>query len=100
MSSGASDKLVQLTARVRGRVQGVGYRFFAQRVAVSLGLRGYVRNLPGGEVEIVAQGPREALEAFLRRLWEGPYGARVDDVAARWETADAGGIFGGFAIRH
>lgn len=97
--SGSSEQVVQLTARVRGRVQGVGYRFFAQRVAVSLGLRGYVRNLPGGEVETVAQGPRATLEAYLRRLWEGPYGARVDDVATRWETADAG-TYGGFAIRH
>ena len=97
--SGVSDQVVQLSARVRGRVQGVGYRFFAQRVAVSLGLRGYVRNLPGGEVETVAQGPRAALEAYLRRLWEGPYGAQVDDVAAHWDTADAG-TFGGFSIRH
>ncbi len=97
--SGSSDQTVQLIARVRGRVQGVGYRFFAQRVAVSLGLRGYVRNLPGGEVETVAQGPRASLEAYLRRLWEGPYGAQVDDVEARWEMADAG-AFGGFSIRH
>lgn len=98
MSSGASDQVVQLTARVRGRVQGVGYRFFAQRVAVTLGLRGYVRNLPDGAVEAVAEGPRGALDLYLRRLWDGPYGARVDAVETSW--GEATGAFGGFSIRH
>ena len=96
--SGSSEQLVQLTARVRGRVQGVGYRFFAQRVAVTLGLRGYVRNLPDGAVEAIAEGPREALDLYLRRLWEGPYGARVDTVETSW--TEATGAFSGFAIRH
>lgn len=97
-SAEQQQAIVRLTACVRGRVQGVGYRFFARRAAVSLGLRGYVRNLPDGAVEVVAEGPRSDLEALLAALGHGPSGARVQDVEASWGAA-AGG-FGGFAIRH
>lgn len=96
--SGASEQVVRLTARVRGRVQGVGYRFFARRAAVGLGLRGYVCNLPDGAVETVAEGTRGDLEALLSALWRGPSGARVDAVETSW--TEASGVFGGFAIRH
>jgi acylphosphatase len=96
--AGSSEQLVQLTARVRGRVQGVGYRFFVRRVAVSLGLRGYVRNLLDGAVETVAEGTRGDLEALLAALWRGPSGARVDAVETSW--TEATGAFSGFAIRH
>ncbi|MEK7872461.1 MAG: acylphosphatase, partial [Chloroflexota bacterium] len=51
-----------LAATVRGRVQGVGYRSFAQAWARALGLKGYVQNLSGGAVEVRAEGPRERLE--------------------------------------
>ena len=96
--SGGSEQLAQLTARVRGRVQGVGYRFFVRRAAMALGLRGYVRNLPDGAVETVAEGTRGDLETLLRALWHGPSGARVDGVEASW--AEASGAYSGFAIRH
>ena len=92
------EAIAQLTARVRGHVQGVGYRFFARRAAVSLGLRGYVRNLPDGAVETVAEGSRGDLEALLAALWRGPSEARVADVEASWGAAT--GTFGGFSIRH
>ena len=97
-SAEQQQAIVRLTARARGRVQGVGYRFFARRAAVSLGLRGYVRNLPDGAVETVAEGPRGDLEALLAALWRGPSGARVADVEASWGAAT--GAFVGFAIRH
>jgi acylphosphatase len=68
-------------ALVTGRVQGVGYRFFAERAARELGVRGWVRNLPDGRVEAVAEGDDDALALFLERLRQGPRGARVERVA-------------------
>jgi len=65
---------------VSGVVQGVGYRFFAVRVATGLGLRGFARNLPDGRVEVVAQGGDESLRAFQERLRSGPSGASVTGV--------------------
>ena len=65
---------------VSGRVQGVGFRFFVERVANQLGLRGYVRNLADGSVEAYAIGSEVLLEEFQRHLAEGPRGARVTGV--------------------
>ncbi|HLY31479.1 MAG TPA: acylphosphatase [Ktedonobacterales bacterium] len=93
-----ADQIVRLNARVRGRVQGVGYRFFAQRHASAQGVRGYVRNLPDGSVEVVAEGPRPALERFLDALQVGPHGTGVSDVVVAWEAAQ--GMFVGFQIRY
>jgi len=72
---------------VTGRVQGVGFRYFAETSAVSLGLRGFVRNLRDGRVEAVAEGAAEALAAFEAALREGPAHARVEAVeksAVEW----------------
>jgi acylphosphatase len=66
--------------RVRGRVQGVGFRWWAQHTGRRLGLGGHVRNLPDGSVEVHAAGAREALEALERALYEGPPAAVVDSV--------------------
>jgi acylphosphatase len=68
---------------VDGRVQGVGFRFFAAREAEGLGLRGYARNLPDGKVEVVATGDVSSLETFVERLRVGPRGARVDGLRQR-----------------
>ena len=65
---------------VSGRVQGVGFRFFAERVANELGLRGYVKNLWNGNVEAYAIGNEAQLEEFGRQLAEGPRMARVESV--------------------
>ena len=65
---------------VSGRVQAVGFRWFTQKAAVRLGLTGWVRNLPDGRVEAVAQGLPEAIEAFEEALKSGPRFARVEDV--------------------
>ena len=65
---------------VRGRVQGVGFRWFVQRAGGHLGLGGHVRNLPDGSVEVHARGPAGALEALERALRDGPPSARVDAV--------------------
>lgn len=70
--------------RVKGRVQGVGYRYYVQRVARQLGLTGYVRNEPDASVLAEAQGPRAALEDFLQRLQTGPMLAEVTDLRVDW----------------
>ncbi len=73
-----------MTARravVSGRVQGVGFRFFAERAARELGVLGWVRNLPDGSVETVAEGEEHAVSRYLTRLSAGPRASRVDAVA-------------------
>jgi len=65
---------------VRGRVQGVGFRWFVEREAHMLQIAGWVRNNPDGAVEILAQGTRDQLAGLHSRLREGPRAARVDDV--------------------
>lgn len=65
---------------VRGRVQGVGYRYYALKRAEELGVAGYVHNLPDGSVEVVAEGADEALASFEGRLREGPSFATVEHV--------------------
>lgn len=87
----------RLEAVVRGRVQGVGFRFFALREATVLGLDGWVGNQQDGSVRCVAEGPTEALEAFLRELRRGPAGARVDAMSTAWSAAR--GEVGGFTVR-
>jgi acylphosphatase len=65
---------------VRGRVQGVGFRWFVQRAADRLGIVGEVRNLPNGEVEVRAQADESVLDLFKRELRNGPPSAEVDEV--------------------
>jgi len=82
---------------ISGRVQGVGFRFFADEAGAREGLHGWVRNLPDGRVEISAEGDAEALERFERRIRQGPRGARVDAVDV--EDAASTGRNTGFTIR-
>jgi acylphosphatase len=84
--------------RVTGLVQGVGFRYALRDEAQRLGLRGWVRNRADGSVELVAEGPRPALEAFAEALRRGPPAADVEEVDCAWEAASGG--FGEFAIRH
>ncbi len=65
---------------VRGRVQGVGYRWFALRAAERLGVVGYARNLAGGEVEVHAQAEENTLDQFKQELSRGPHASRVSQV--------------------
>jgi acylphosphatase len=65
---------------VRGRVQGVGFRWFVEREAHMLQIAGWVRNNPDGTVEVLAQGTRDQLAGLHSRLREGPRAARVDEV--------------------
>ena len=65
---------------ISGRVQAVGYRFFAERVANQLGVRGYVKNLWDDKVEVYAIGDEASLEEFKRHLAEGPRSAQVTGI--------------------
>jgi len=65
---------------VSGRVQGVGYRYYALREAEALGVSGYARNLPDGSVEVVAEASEESLAQFEERLRRGPSFARVQSL--------------------
>lgn len=88
MSQGTEDPAAarRRIVRVRGRVQGVGYRMDAAAAAARLGVAGTVRNLLDGSVEADVEGPPEAVEAMIEHLREGPVSARVDGVDVRRET--------------
>ncbi|MEP6471896.1 MAG: acylphosphatase [Acidobacteriota bacterium] len=62
-------------------MQGVGFRFFAERAAKKAGVAGWVRNLPDGRVETVVEGSDDAVERYLAELRKGPFGSQVTDVA-------------------
>jgi len=82
---------------VEGLVQGVGFRDFARRQARDLGLSGYVLNVRDGRVRIRAEGSREAIEALVRALEQGPRLARVERVALSW--CQATGAWPTFSVR-
>jgi acylphosphatase len=87
-----------LRAVVHGRVQGVSFRYYAQRRAGELGLTGYVRNLWDGSVEVLAEGSRADLEEFLAFLRVGPRSAFVSQVDTQWSPAT--NAFERFEVRH
>ena len=81
---------------VSGHVQGVGYRYFVRQRAAQLRLTGWVRNLPGREVEIAAEGPRAMIEALVRELPVGNSMASVSNIDVHWEHCT--GEFSTFSI--
>lgn len=86
-----------MTARITGRVQGVGFRWWVRRQAEGLRLTGWVMNDNSERsVELVAEGPSGSLDELERRLWRGPDGARVEGVDAR--RSPASGEFERFGI--
>jgi acylphosphatase len=87
----------RLAARIHGRVQGVGFRYHAERQARGLGLTGWVRNRADGDVEILAEGPADALRQLLDWCRQGPPSAAVTRVEEQWSAAT--GEFAAFGIR-
>ena len=87
----------RLEAVVRGRVQGVGFRYFVLREANRLGLAGWVANQADGSVRLVAEGDRVDLDRLAERVSVGPAGATIADVEVRWASAQGG--WSGFAVR-
>ena len=74
----------RVRVEILGDVQGVGFRFFAERRANQLGLHGWVRNRYDGAVEVEAEGRADDLDRFLAALRQGPRSARIDDVQVDW----------------
>ena len=93
---GSSDR-VRVHAIYGGRVQGVGFRFTAQRYANEIGVTGYVKNLWSSQVEIVAEGEKEKVETFLAKIKNGPLSHYIDDVETHFSSYK--GEFRGFNIR-
>jgi acylphosphatase len=87
----------RIEAIVRGRVQGVGFRWFVSRVASRLELTGWVANEPDGSVKVVAEGPAQALDELIAALERGPSGSSVSEVAVT--RTPATGSFSSFSIR-
>ncbi len=87
MSAETEQDLARLHAYVSGYVQGVGFRYFTLRTAQQLALVGWVRNLSDGSVEVVAEGRKAVLEAFLTELKRGPQSSRVENVRYTWYPA-------------
>jgi acylphosphatase len=91
------EEIVRLHAIVRGRVQGVGFRYFVLETAQELGLNGWVRNLWDGSVELTAEGEKPILLYLEKALAKGPRMANVTSVISDWEPAN--GEFIGFRAR-
>jgi len=83
---------------VNGWVQGVGFRYFAQSRAMMLGIKGYVRNLRNGQVEVVAEGPKSDLEIFVHHLRRGPDFSRVTNVEIKEQPYS--GSYHNFRIKY
>jgi len=83
---------------VKGRVQGVGFRWFVQREAAELGLRGWVRNTDDGHVEIIAAGEADILAELKTELHKGSRGSRVDAVVEHELAESEGAHLGPFEI--
>jgi len=89
--------MIARRAVVAGRVQGVGFRFFAERAARQAGVAGWVRNLPDGTVETVAEGEEDAVSKYLDLLRAGPRVGKVASLAVE-DVAPKG--YGTFEITH
>lgn len=83
--------------RIHGKVQGVGYRFFATRVARRLGLKGWIQNLRDGSVEAVVEGESDKINEWIEEIREGPRYAEVTRVDQ--EKRDYSGQYGDFDVK-
>ena len=97
MTTQNKKERARLRLVISGRVQGVGFRFSAYDEAKELAIAGYVRNLPNGDVEIVAEGSRENLQMLAAWAHLGPPSAHVAEVREEW--SDFKGEFTDFQIR-
>lgn len=96
--AGGADEAVRMTAWVRGRVQGVGFRWYTRAAALRIGgLEGFALNLGDGRVQVLAEGPRERCERLLEWLRAGDTPGRVDGVTEIWGPPRGG--YEGFSIR-
>ncbi len=81
--------MIRVRFRIYGRVQMVGFRYFTLRQAHALGVRGYVRNLADGSVEVIASGDSQVLTRFANRLEEGPPYSEIDRIEKEFLEPDS-----------
>lgn len=79
--------MIEMNAVIEGKVQAVAYRTYVQETATNLALVGYVKNLPDGKVEVVAQGLPDTLKEFVEYLNEGSLLSKVESVSIDWRSA-------------
>lgn len=79
-----------------GRVQGVGFRYTTEKLALEIGLTGWVKNMPDGRVEVLCEGSRAQVEALIQGLKSGPLGAYIRKVACDWQKPT--GEFSDFSV--
>ena len=91
---------MQITSEitVTGKVQGVGYRYFVAKRANQIGLKGFVKNLPDGDVVLQAQGSKSDIETLINFLKIGPKLSRVDSVIVKW--LDSSPEYSSFSITY
>lgn len=80
--------MLQAHLKITGKVQGVFFRSNAQEKAESLGLTGYVKNMPDSSVEAVVQGEKDQIEPFISWAKEGPSSAKVNNIAINWQPLE------------
>ena len=90
--------MIQYEINITGRVQGVGFRYFTQKKANELHIKGWVKNTPDGRVEVVAQGDETDVNTFIDYLKMGPPMARVDNLS-KYKTADLTD-FNNFSVKY
>jgi len=88
--------IVRVHVVVEGLVQGVGFRWFVAHHADALSLRGFVRNLYNGKVEIEAEGERSLIEEFIKEVKVGPRAAHVSDMKFEWQEPNSQNSVEGF----
>ncbi len=89
---------MRVSITVAGVVQGVGYRFFALKQARVYGVNGFVRNMPDGTVQVVAEGAKGVLNEFIEQLRIGPLSAHVTGIEVEWSEEE--GRFKEFRVEH
>jgi len=96
--SGRGNKVMVQQYLVKGRVQGVGFRWFVQNEAAHIGLRGWVRNTDDGHVEVMASGTPDQLEDLVQALARGTRGSRVDNIESHAVAESEGDELQSFQI--
>ena len=94
----SENEKYRLHAYLKGKVQGVGFRYFTRQTAQEHNVTGWVRNLHDGRVEVMAEGEHENLNQLLVRLRKGPISADVNDIDYEFTAAQGG--FNTFRVRH
>lgn len=96
-TSAENEQPVRVQMIVSGFVQGVGFRYHCQRIALTLHLSGYAQNLWDGKVKVIAEGDRQKLLTFVEQVKKGPRMAQISHAETLWEPHE--GVFKGFEVR-